>query len=208
MVGELLGEAAMRLVVLGDDEQAAGVLVEPVDDAGPAHAADAGEALAAMGDEGVDQRAVLMAAGGVDDEAGGLVDDDQMLVLEDDGERDVLADRRGRLGLGHDEAEALADGDLAAGIGDHDPVDADAAFLDHLLEAGARDLAAEQSERLVEAQPRLLGRDDEFGGGRSSGLGGGHAPSIGVRKAKITRHARACPEPLRPEGTPISAFVS
>ena len=53
----------MGAVVLGDDQQAAGVLVEPVDDARPLHAADARQAVAAMGDQRVDQRAGLMAGG-------------------------------------------------------------------------------------------------------------------------------------------------
>ena len=62
---------------------------------GRADAADARKARAAMVEQRVDQRAVGMAGGGMDDEAGRLVDDDQMLVLVDDVERDVLAlDRR------------------------------------------------------------------------------------------------------------------
>ena len=69
MIGELRGEALVGAVVLGDDEQAGGVLVEPVHDAGPPDAADPGEAVAAMGDERVDQRAGLVARAGMDDEA-------------------------------------------------------------------------------------------------------------------------------------------
>ena len=41
--GELCREREVRLVVFGDDEAAAGFLVEPVDDAGPRDAADAAE---------------------------------------------------------------------------------------------------------------------------------------------------------------------
>ena len=68
MVGELRREAAMGAVGLGHDHEAGGVLVETVNDARPRHAADAGKARAAMGDEGVHQRAGVMAAGGMDDE--------------------------------------------------------------------------------------------------------------------------------------------
>ena len=46
---------------------------------------------AAMGDQRIDQRAVGMAGRGMDDETRRLVDDDEMLVLEHDVERDVLA---------------------------------------------------------------------------------------------------------------------
>ena len=68
----------MRGVVLGDHHQAGGVLVEPMHDAGPPHAADAGQARAAMGDQRVDQRAGLVACRGMHDKARRLVDDDQM----------------------------------------------------------------------------------------------------------------------------------
>ena len=40
-LGELFREREVRPVIFGDDKAAAGVLVEPVDDAGPRHAADA-----------------------------------------------------------------------------------------------------------------------------------------------------------------------
>ena len=64
-------------VGLGDDEQAGRVLVEPMDDAGPLHAADPREARAAMADQRIDQRAVGMARRRVDDEARRLVDHDR-----------------------------------------------------------------------------------------------------------------------------------
>ena len=63
MVGELRGEAAVGAVGLGDDHQPARVLVEAVDDARPRDAADAGQAVAAMGDQRVDQRAGVVAGG-------------------------------------------------------------------------------------------------------------------------------------------------
>ena len=43
-----------------------------------------------MVEQGVDQGAVEIARRGMDDHARRLVDDEQMLVLEDDLERDVL----------------------------------------------------------------------------------------------------------------------
>ena len=59
----------MRAVVLRHDHEAGRVLVEPVHDAGPPLAADAGKAVAAMGDQRVDQRAGPVAGGGMHDEA-------------------------------------------------------------------------------------------------------------------------------------------
>ena len=77
----------MGAVVLGRDHDAADLAVEPVDDARPQHAADAGQAGAAMGQQRVDQRAVGMAGRRVDDQAGGLDQHDQVLVLEQDLQR-------------------------------------------------------------------------------------------------------------------------
>ena len=79
--------ARMRLVVLGHHHQSGGVLVEPVHDARPPFAADAGEAFAAMGDERIDQRAGPMPGGGMNNEATGFVDDDDVVVLIDHVER-------------------------------------------------------------------------------------------------------------------------
>ena len=92
-------QAGVGQIVLRRDEAAAGFLVEPVDDAGSQFAADAAEILAVM-QQRVDQRAIGVARGGMDDKAGGFVDHDEMLVLEQDIERDVLRQRGDRLGSG------------------------------------------------------------------------------------------------------------
>ena len=63
-----------------------------MDDTGPGDAADAGQAPGAMVEQSVDQRPFAVAGGGVDDQPGRLVDDEQMVVLEDDGQRNVLRD--------------------------------------------------------------------------------------------------------------------
>ena len=67
-------------------------------DARPPLAADAGELLAAMRQQRVDQRAVLVAGGGMHDETGRLVEHDQVGVLVKDGEGDRLRLGRGRRG--------------------------------------------------------------------------------------------------------------
>ncbi len=97
VVGEQQGETQVGRVGLGDDEQAGRVLVEPVDDAGPPHAADPRQARPAMADERVDQRALGVARRRMDDEARRLVDDDEMFVLVDDVERKIFADQLGML---------------------------------------------------------------------------------------------------------------
>ena len=98
----------MRAVGLGGDQQAGGVLVEAMHDAGPLDAADARKRRAAVGDQRIDQRAGRMPGRGMHGEALGLVDDDEVRVLVDDGERDGLRLGCGRLGRRHAHGVGLA----------------------------------------------------------------------------------------------------
>ena len=97
----------MRRLCLGDDHQAAGVLVEPMHDSRAADPADAGEARAAMGQQRVDESAVGISRGGMDNHARRLVDDDQVCILKADIERDRLRDRRGIVNLRENYDEIL-----------------------------------------------------------------------------------------------------
>jgi len=54
---------------------------QPMNNARAALAANAGQAIAAMRDQGVDEGAVVIARRGVDDEAGGLIEHDQIGVF-------------------------------------------------------------------------------------------------------------------------------
>ena len=87
------GEAPVRLLGAGDDEQPRGVPVEPVDDARPPGLAAGDEA-----GEQVDERPAGAAGAGMDDQPGRLVDDGQVLVLPGDPRR--RARRRRRAGGG------------------------------------------------------------------------------------------------------------
>ena len=118
VIGELRGQRLWAQVVLGRHHQPGGVLVEPVHDAGAADAADAGQACAAMGDQRVDQRAGLVAGGGMHDQALRLVDDDDVVVLVDDIERDSFPFglRRGR--WRHVDCDRIAGGDMISGVAD------------------------------------------------------------------------------------------
>ena len=93
----LLGKADVGGVVLCHHQQAAGVLINAVDDAGADLAANAGKAALAVPQQGVDQRAVRVAGCGVHHHALGLVDHQQMGILVDDIQRDIL--RHGLDGL-------------------------------------------------------------------------------------------------------------
>ena len=153
MIGELLGERAMRLIGLGDDQQSAGILVEPMHDAGPRHAADAGEARAAMGDQRVDQRAGGVAGAGMHHEARGLVDDDERVVLVDDVEGDGLACGLRRCGGRHAKLEAVARFDPVFRLHYGRPAQGNLALFDQALHAGAAQLRQLRREKAVEPLP-------------------------------------------------------
>ena len=87
---ELIGELLVGKVVFCDDQKAARVHVDTVDDAGTLFTVDAGEAVAAVVQQGVDERAVLVPGGGMNDQPLGLVHDQHVLVLVDNVQRDVL----------------------------------------------------------------------------------------------------------------------
>ena len=108
MRGELLGEAGVSRVRLGDHQKTRGALVEAVHDPRPLDAADAGEAVPAMSDERVDERARRVPGGRVYDEVRRLVDDDEGLILVDDVERDGLGCWSSRLRLRYDDVIHLA----------------------------------------------------------------------------------------------------
>src|SRR6476659_9486987 len=61
-----------------------------MDDAGTRDTANPGQLARTMVEQGVDQRTIEIASRWMDDKAGRLVDDEQMVVLEQDRQRDVL----------------------------------------------------------------------------------------------------------------------
>ena len=71
-----------------------------------------------MGDQRVDQRAGLVAGGGMHHQALGLVDDDDVVVLVDDIERDILARGLGGDGFRHVDCDRIACGDMISGVAD------------------------------------------------------------------------------------------
>ena len=90
VVPELIRQGQVGRVIFRRDQQAAGVPVDAVDDAGADHPADPRQAVPAVVKQGVDQGAVGVAGGGVDHQPHGLVDDDDVLVLEDHVQGNVL----------------------------------------------------------------------------------------------------------------------
>ena len=142
MVGELLGESPMRPVVLGGDEKAGRVLVEPVHDARPLHAADARQAVAAMVDQRVDQRAGGVARTRMHNKSRRLVDDDQLVVLVEDVEGDGFPSRFRDLRFWQADLDRLARLQLVARIGDRHAAECDRAAPDQRLDAAAGKIPA------------------------------------------------------------------
>ena len=90
---ELLDERVVGGARLGDDEQARGVLVEPVHDAGAAWAAHTGDPRG-VGEQRRGECPARVACARMDDEPGGLVEDEHLLVLVHDRERRGLGRER------------------------------------------------------------------------------------------------------------------
>ena len=127
----------MRDVRFRHDEEARRFLVEAVDDARPLHTPDPGEGIAAMVEEGVDERPIRISRAGMHDEPGRLVDDEEVLVLIDHRELDRFGLRLRRLRLGKREFDAVAGGDPEVGILEPFAIQMNPALLDQRLQAAA-----------------------------------------------------------------------
>ncbi len=150
---ELAHEIGLRCQRLRHDEQAGGVLVEAMDDAGARDPRERGRVVK----QRVGERAVAVAGPGVDDDAGRLVDDDDCVVLVHDPESDRLrcirvANRRERRA----EDDPLAAPDLALHVGAR-RIDGDAPRAHPRLEPAAGMFREQARERAVEPQAGQLG---------------------------------------------------
>ena len=163
VVGELLGQRFVRAVVLGRHHQPGGVLVEPVHDARAPTPPMPERLGAAMGDQRVDQRAGLVAGGGMHHQALRLVDDDDVVVLKDDIERDILALGLGGDGLRHVDCDRIAGGDMISGVADGGAFDGDGTGEDQRLQPRARQFGpAQHREHAVEPARTLVAGDGDL----------------------------------------------
>ena len=179
MIGKGRGKRPVRPVGLGHDHDAARVLVQPVDDSRPADAADARQAVAAMVDQGVDQRAGPIAGRRVDDQAGRLVDHDQLVVLEEDVQCDRLTHRCGGFGWRQLDGDRFASGQPAAGLGHRPAADPDRSAAYQRLNAASRKAFAEGAgQPLVEAAAAgIPGGGQLFQSGTGFAIRGAHRSS-------------------------------
>ena len=101
-------------VVLGGDDETAGVPVDAVNDAGTLLPADAGQRRPAVVKQGVDQRAVRVSRRGMHHQSRRFVDHDDIRVLVHHVQRDILRRQRRVPHLRHVHRHRLAAGDAAA----------------------------------------------------------------------------------------------
>jgi hypothetical protein len=129
-------------------------------DARPQLAADAAEIVDFM-QERVDERALRVTGGGMDDHAGGFVDDDQVRILVDDVEVEILGLRRRARRFGNLDADGVAS--AYHSIGWNRPAgDGDFAAFDEALNPGARVARQHAREIPIDADACLFSRDDEI----------------------------------------------
>src|SRR3546814_6930707 len=97
----------MRISDWSSDVCSSDLLIEAVDDARALCAADACQLRPAVGEKGVHLGSIRIAGGGMDDQAGGLVEHDEIAVLVKDVQRDRLAFQGDRSSFGEDAGERL-----------------------------------------------------------------------------------------------------
>jgi len=95
--GEAFGKSAERQFRLGRDHDAGSVLIQPMHNAGPFFPANAGQIIPGMGQQRIDQRAILIAGRGVHHKARRFIKHDQIRILMQYGQGNIL-----RLGQGRD----------------------------------------------------------------------------------------------------------
>ncbi len=161
---QLAHEVGLCLQRLRHDEETAGVLVEAVHDARPRDASERRR----VREQGVEQGAPPVAAAGMDDEPGGLVQHEQGFVLERHVQGDVfrLVGRHRRVGSGQHQ-DFTARGDF---LPRHHraAVERNAPVAHPLRQPIARVGGQQGGQRLVQAQAGAVGRHgqrDRLGAG-------------------------------------------
>ena len=148
---ELRRQRVKGSIVLRHDEQSARLLVQPVDDSRPLHAADAAEGAAVV-QQRVDQRAARVPRRGMDDQAGGLVENENIGIFKDHIERQSLGVGFSRFGGWQNHDDSLTQ----AGLGTdahREAVNRDMARRDQCLQTRAREGGALTCQPDVQALP-------------------------------------------------------
>lgn len=146
----------------GDDETAAGFLVQPVHDAGTGDAANAAEATEAV-EESIDHGAVFIAVRGVDDHPAGFIEHSEVGVFVEDIQGDVLRLSIGRFVGRNGAADGVTGVEVGAGFRGTS-VNGDVTVFDESLDAGAGEVGEAGGEEFIEpgAPIRYLGSESEI----------------------------------------------
>ncbi len=123
-----------------------------------------------MGDQRIDQRAGLMARGGMHHETPGLVDDDDIVVLIDDIERDILAFGLGGDRLRHVDCDRIARCDVISGVANGKAFDGDLPRQDQRFQPRSRQFRKAQCEHAVEPGRALVAGNGDGKGLRAKSL--------------------------------------
>ena len=137
-------------------------IVATMHDPGSFDAAYPGQVSLAVVKEGIDEGAIRVACGRMDDQTHRLVDDQEVFVFMEDIERNVLCDKGRWLGVRN------LDGDGVTGCDGGPrsrpaPIQKDVAILEKSLDAGAGELREFPGEEQIEPFPVVLLDGDGHG---------------------------------------------
>jgi len=96
---ELSGQTPVSGVVLGGNESAAGIFIEPVDNPRTRHASDAAQLPPAVMEQRIDNRMPIMAGSRMHTDSGHFVDDQQRLIFKQNIQLHILGLCLGRFGF-------------------------------------------------------------------------------------------------------------
>jgi hypothetical protein len=130
------GETAVHVIIPRHEQEARGILVEPVHETGPGGAGLSRQSAEVV-DQGVGERATGVSYSGMHDHSRRLVDNEQVFVLEDDSERYRFAQKIARLGRrDFDDNAVTSPGSVA--LARHETIHEDVPFLDQGSETRPR----------------------------------------------------------------------
>lgn len=135
-LGKLGDESLVGWISFRDNKAAGGIFIEAMDDTGAFDTADARELAVAVVEKGVDESAIVVAGGWMDDHTVGFMEDDDVLVLKKDVERDILRGGDVRDGLWNDYGYSISGFHAVPWLGGL-VVDEDVLLANERLDAGA-----------------------------------------------------------------------
>ena len=159
-IAELVGKAEVRDIVFGNDQTAAGILVDTMNDAGARVTGDAAELAGAVVEQRVNESMLVIPGARVNDKIRWLIDDEEVAVFKENIERNFLGDQFEFFGfrpMNMDDVPCF----WRVGGFDLAVVDFDVACINELLESSPGDGGELGAKVIVEpfTRERTLDRD-------------------------------------------------